>query len=148
MVTAFEENSFLGMGAFWCHLKIARHNNFSALYVQVCTQQQKLRFVVCCETSQVWLFFALVAIFRSSLSSKYSLRFRASCRFNKICENCKKNVSLTIFCVTCDFWQFFVMLISWLFSAKSFRFTCHFGISLSAHLKHIYTQKPVQPIFK
>ena len=33
-------------------------------------------------------------------------------------------------------------------SPKSFRFTYHFGISLSAQLKHIYTQKPTQPIFK
>ena len=27
------------------------------------------------------------------------------------------------------------------------RFTCHFGISLSAQVKHIFTQKPVQ-LFK
>ena len=91
-----------------------------------CTQQQKFRFFVCCEKSQVWLFFALVAIFRSSLSCYQSLKFRASCRFNKICENCeklhaaakipifrvlRKIASLTIFCVTSDFSQFFVMLI-------------------------------------
>ena len=35
---------------------------------------------------------------------------RASCRFNKICENCERS-SLTIFCVTYDFSQFFVVLI-------------------------------------
>ena len=33
-------------------------------------------------------------------------------------------------------------------SPKSFRFTCHFGISLSAQLKHIYSQKPTQLIFE
>ena len=33
-------------------------------------------------------------------------------------------------------------------SSKSFRFTCHFGIFLSAQLRHIYTQKPTQPVFK
>ena len=120
---------FLRRDIYCCHLKIARHNKFSALtvtYVQVCTQQQKFRFFVCCEKSQVWLFFALVAIFRGSLSCYQSLKFRASCRFNKICENCeklhaaakipifrvlRKIASLTIFCVTCDFSQFFVMLI-------------------------------------
>ena len=43
---------FLGRELYCCHLKIARYNKFSALsvtYVQVCKQQQKLRFFVCCE---------------------------------------------------------------------------------------------------
>ena len=94
-------------------------------------------------------------------------RFARSSKRLAIFRNTRKIASLTIFCASCDFLQFFVMLISSLFSCswslktkplagftkfaispKSFRFTCHFGISLSAQLKHIYTQKPTQPIFK
>ena len=81
-------------------------------------------------------------------------------------------VSLTIFCVTCDFSPFFVMLIitkpdrvafsrvhdrlslkpfadftKFAISPKSFRFACHFGISLSVQLMHVITQKPTQ-LFK
>ena len=32
-------------------------------------------------------------------------------------------------------------------SPKSFRFTCHFGTSVSVQLKHVVTQKPTQ-LFK
>ena len=111
-------------------------------------------------------------------------------------QKLRKILSLTIFCITCDFSQFFVILIitkpdrvadlikfakiaknrkfddfsryfrflavlchvnvhfsrvhdhlkkpfadftKFAISPKSFRFTCHFGISLSAQLKHFYT---------
>ena len=114
---------FLGRELYCCHLKIARHNKFSALsvtYVQVCTQQQKLRFFVCCASCDFSQFFVVLIIteVQSELSIYQNLRklrkivcltifcylrffavlchinnhlTRPSCGLNKICENCENS---------------------------------------------------------
>ena len=73
---------------------------------------------------------------------------RPSCGFNKLFAKIAKtrkfdDISryLRFLAVLCHVNQF-------TFCPKSFCFTWHFGISLSAKLKHIHMQRPAQTIFK
>ena len=104
-------------------------------YVQVCRQQQKLRFFVCCEKSQVWRFLAVLCHVNNHSSPERDVDLK------------REIVSVAILCVTFDFSQFFVMRRKDLFFSVCLYLFCLFGsithwaISMKENIFSIQKQK-------